>query len=340
MASSVSSAPRRTVSLLATPNGSTFEIGMVTAVFGRYIPGMMERHYELLICGEDGGVVDLGSGARLTTPHGLDVLASAGTVIVPSSHDHSTPPSPELVEALRLAHARGARIASTCTGAFTLAAAGLLDGRRATTHWKWAALLQERYPLVRVDPRPLYIDEGDVLTSAGSAASLDLCLHLVRKDLGAEAANALARRLVTQPHREGGQAQYIDVPVRAAEEDTGVARSMEWALGHLAEPMTVGTLARVARMSERSYLRHFARATGSAPMRWLTAQRVRASLPLLESSQAPVEEVSAAVGFESAVTFRHHFRQIMRTTPTAYRRGFRATQGEVGGDPGVVVAAS
>jgi AraC family transcriptional activator FtrA len=302
---------------------------MVTAVFGRYVPELMERHYELLICGEDGGVVELGAGARLTTPHGLDVLASAETVIVPSSHDQTTtPPTPALIEALRRAHGRGARVVSTCTGAFTLAAAGLLDGRRATTHWKWAAQLQEMYPRVTVDPRPLYVDEGDVLTSAGSAASLDLCLHLVRKDLGAEVANALARRLVTQPHREGGQAQYIDVPVRAADEDSGVARSMEWALEHLTEPLTVGALARVARMSERSYLRHFARATGSAPIRWLTEQRVRASLPLLEASEASVEEVSAAVGFESAVTFRHHFRQIMRTTPTAYRRGFRAGSGQ------------
>jgi AraC family transcriptional activator FtrA len=322
------------VSLLAAPNGSTFEIGMVTAVFGGYVPDLMERHYELLICGDDGGAVELGGGARLTTPHGLDVLAGAETVIVPSSHDVTAPPSPRLVEALRLAHGRGARVVSTCTGAFTLAAAGLLDGRRATTHWKWAGQLQEMYPLVTVDPKPLYVDEGDVLTSAGSAASLDLCLHLVRKDLGAELANTLARRLVAQPHREGGQAQYIDVPVHApAEEDGGgVGRSMEWALEHLTQPLSVAALARVARMSERSYLRHFARTTGSAPIRWLTEQRVRASLPLLETSEASVEEVSAAVGFESAVTFRHHFRQIMRTTPTAYRRGFRAaTLRAVGG---------
>ncbi|MGP4109904.1 helix-turn-helix domain-containing protein [Streptomyces sp. 4N509B] len=319
---------RHTVAVLATPNGSTFEIGVATAVFGRYVIDLMPPHYELLLCGEDGGVVDLGGGATLSTPHGLEALTRADTVIVPSVHEVEVPPSPALREALRAAHARGARMVSTCTGAFTLAAAGLLDGRRATTHWRWAPLLQERYPLVTVDPRPLYVDEGSVLTSAGSAASLDLCLHLVRRDLGAEVANALARRLVTQPHREGGQAQYIatPVPVQAADagDGEGVARSMDWALEHLTEPLTVATLARVARMSERSYLRHFSRVTGSAPIRWLTTQRVRASLPLLERGDASVEEVSSAVGFESAVTFRHHFRQVMRTTPTAYRRGFRS----------------
>jgi AraC family transcriptional activator FtrA len=317
---------RRTVSVLSAPNGSTFEIGMVTAVFGSYVPDLTAARYELLICAENGGVVDLGNGARLTTPHGLDALAGAETVIVPSQHDVTEAPSPELVAALQLAHSRGARVVSTCVGAFTLAAAGLLDGRRATTHWRYADRLQRLYPRVTVDPKPLYIDEGDVLTSAGSAASLDLCLHLVRKDYGAEAANTLARRLVTQPHREGGQAQYIEAPVPAGTDDGGsdIARSMDWALEHLTEPLTVAALARVARMSERSYLRHFARSTGSAPIRWLTAQRVRASLPLLEEGKASVEEVSAAVGFESPVTYRHHFRQIMRTTPTAYRRHFQA----------------
>jgi AraC family transcriptional regulator, transcriptional activator FtrA len=319
---------RRTVSVLSGPIGSTFQIGMVSAVFGSYLPDLTPSRYELLICAENGGEVDLGDGARLITRHGLDALASAETVIVPSSHEVTAAPSPGLVAALQLAHSRGARIVSICTGAFTLAAAGLLDGRRATTHWLYADQLQKLFPRVTVDPNPLYIDEGDVLTSAGSAASLDLCLHLVRKDFGAEAANTLARRLVTQPHREGGQAQYIEAPVPAGAggEDGGgdIARSMDWALEHLTEPLTVAALARVARMSERSFLRHFARSTGSAPIRWLTAQRVRASLPLLEEGRASVEEVSAAVGFESPVTYRHHFRQIMRTTPTAYRRHFLA----------------
>ncbi|MGD9483321.1 helix-turn-helix domain-containing protein [Streptomyces sp. TRM70308] len=318
-------APRRhRVAVLATATGATFEAGVVHAVFGSYLPDLSEDRYELLVCLERPGGLALPGGMTLTTPHGLDTLAGADTVIVPSSPDDALDPSPELVEALRFAHHRGARTVSTCTGAFALAGAGLLDGRRATTHWRHADRLQARYPRVDVDPNPLYVDEGDVLTSAGCAASLDLCLYLLRKDHGAEAANTLARRLVTQPHRDGGQAQYIETPLAAPPEDSGVADSMNWAVEHLAEPLTVAALARVARMSERSYLRHFARCTGTTPIRWLVSRRVRASLPLLETTTASVEQVAAAVGFESVVTYRHHFQHLMRTSPSAYRRVFRS----------------
>ncbi|GAA3360603.1 helix-turn-helix domain-containing protein [Saccharopolyspora gregorii] len=316
------SASAHRVAVLPTTGTAPFELGVISAVFGHYLPDLIPRHYDLAVCAEGSAAVPLAGGAVMSTPHGLTELATADTVIVTSRADPHEPPSAELVAALREAGARGARLVSTCTGAFALAAAGVLDERRATTHWRHADLLRTRYPRVEVDPAPLYVDEGDVLTGAGSAASLDLCLHLVRKDLGPALANTVARRLVIPPHREGGQAQYVETPVAGSSADDGVARSMEWALAHLAEPLTVEVLAGAAHMSERSYLRHFARATGSSPMRWLAAQRIGASLALLEKTKDPVDEVAEAVGFESVVTYRYHFSRIMRTSPTAYRRLF------------------
>ncbi|MFI7518498.1 transcriptional regulator FtrA [Micromonospora globbae] len=314
----------RTVAVLAYPGMSVFETGIVTEVFGLPRPELDVTWYDLRVCAERPGPVPVVGGASLHTPYGLDVLASAGTVIVPGVPDVTADPSPRVVAALRRAHRRGARITSICSGAFALAAAGLLDGRRATTHWRYADLLARRYPAVEVDPDVLYIDDGDVLTSAGSAAGLDLCVHLVRRDHGASVANAVARRLVIPPHRDGGQAQFVEAPVTADPDDDRIARSIAWALAHLAEPLTVARLARQAHMSTRTYLRHFSRATGTSPIRWLVAQRVRASLALLETTEAPVEEVAAAVGFDSPVTYRHHFGRAMRTSPSAYRRAFRA----------------
>jgi AraC family transcriptional activator FtrA len=233
-------------------------------------------------------------------------------------------PDPDVVAALRMAHDRGARVVSICSGAFALAATGLLDGRRATTHWQYAELLRRRHPHVEVDPKVLYVDDGDVLTGAGSAAGLDLCVHVVRKDFRAAIANAVARRLVIQPHRDGGQAQFIEAPVTGDRSDDRIARSMEWALEHLAEPLTVERLARQARMSQRTYLRHFARCAGTSPVRWVLAQRIRASLPLLEKTDASIERIAKTIGFDTAVTYRHHFGRAMRTSPTAYRRAFRS----------------
>ncbi|GAB2646819.1 helix-turn-helix domain-containing protein [Saccharopolyspora gloriosae] len=324
---------RHRVAVLPTTGTAPFELGVISAVFGHYLLDLIPSRYELTVCSEDPGAVPLDGGAVMSTPHGLDDLAAADTVIVTSRADPHEHPSAALVEALHSAHRRGARLVSTCTGAFALAAAGMLDGRRATTHWRYADLLRSRFPLVEVDPAPLYIDEEDVLTGAGSAASLDLCLHLVRKDLGADLANTVARRLVIPPHREGGQAQYVESPVAGSPENDGVARSMSWALEHLKEPLTVELMAGAAHMSERSYLRHFAHTTGSSPMRWLTSQRVRASLPLLEKTRDSVDEVAGTVGFESVVTYRYHFNRIMRTSPSAYRRMFHAPQTEPPAEP-------
>ncbi len=311
-----------TVSVLAYAGMSAFELGIVTEVFGLPRPEFDVPWYELAICAERAGPVPVIGGASLYTPNDLNAFAAAQTVIVPGVPDVAASPAAELIAALRLAHQRGARIVSICSGAFALAGAGLLDGRRATTHWQYAGLLRRRYPLVEVDPNVLYIDGRDVLTSAGSAAGLDLCLHLVRQDYGAAIANAVARRLVIQPHRDGGQAQFIERPLTASTGDDRIAQSMTWALEHLAEPITVRTLAQLAHVSERTYLRYFAHATGTSPIRWLISQRIQASLALLETTGTPIEKIASAVGFDTAVTYRHHFSQAMRTSPTAYRRAF------------------
>jgi AraC family transcriptional regulator, transcriptional activator FtrA len=322
---------KHSVSVLVYPGMSAFETGIVTEVFGLPRPEFERPWYELAVCAPSDAPVPMIGGATLTTPFGLDEFAAAGTVIVPGVANVHFDPPPAVLDALRTAHDRGARILSICSGAFALAAAGLLDGRRATTHWRYAELLQRRFPAVHVDPGVLYLADGDVWTSAGSAAGLDLCLHVVRADHGATIANAVARRLVVQPHRDGGQAQFIEAPMPgtangedgADRGDDRIARSVDWALAHLAEPLTVDALARQAHMSARTYLRHFTRTTGTSPIRWLIRQRVQASLALLESTDTPIEQIAAAVGFDTPVTYRHHFANTMRTSPSAYRQAFR-----------------
>ncbi|SDD71347.1 transcriptional regulator, AraC family with amidase-like domain [Actinokineospora iranica] len=309
------------MSVLAYEGMSAFELGIVTEVFGLPRPELDVDWYRLTLCAD--GPVRVVGGATLHADAGLAALADADTVIVPGVPDVRAEVAPALVAALRAAHARGARLVSICSGAFALAAAGLLDGRRATTHWRYADLLAARHPEVLVDPDVLYVDDGDVLTSAGSAAGIDLCVHLVRADHGATVANAVARRLVVPPHREGGQAQFIETPVPAPADDP-VSASMAWALANLATPLTVEALAHHAHLSPRTYLRRFKRASGTSPIRWLIARRVQASLALLESGDESVAEVAAAVGFDSPVTYRHHFTRAMRTSPSAYRRAFRA----------------
>lgn len=311
-----------TVTVLAYQGMSLFEIGIVTEVFGLPRPEIEAPWYDLAVCAERPGPVQVVGGATIDSRHGLDVFAAAETVIVPGVGDVRGESSPELIKALRLAHDRGARIVSICSGAFALAAAGLLDHRPAATHWRYADLLRRRHPLVRVDADVLYIDDGNVLTSAGSAAGLDLCLHLVRRDHGPSVANTVARRLVVPPHRAGGQAQFIEAAVSPGLDDDRITRSMTWALAHLDQAITVEVLARRAHMSTRTYLRHFARCSGTSPTRWLISQRIQASLPLLEKTAMPVEQIARTVGFPSPVTYRSHFSRAIRTSPTAYRRAF------------------
>jgi AraC family transcriptional activator FtrA len=311
------------VAVLAFDGMSGFETGIVAEVFGLPRPELDVTWYDFRLCARRPGRVRILGGGSLQVEHGLDVFAEARTVIVPGVGDVRGEIPVDLAEALRLAHRRGARIVSICSGAFALAAAGLLDGRRATTHWRYAALLRARFPRVQVDPDVLYIDEGDVLTSAGSAAGLDLCVHLVRQDYGPSIANAVARRLVVPPHRDGGQAQFIEAPVNEKLDDDRIERSMTWALNNLRQPVTVDELARRAHMSTRTYLRHFTRCTGTSPIRWLISQRIQASLALLETTNASVEEIASTVGFDSVVTYRHHFGRALSTSPSAYRRAFR-----------------
>jgi len=236
----------------------------------------------------------------------------------------SRPPRLETIDALRAAYDRGARLMSICIGAFVLASSGLLDGRRATTHWRWAERMQQRFPKVRVDPDVLYIDDGQILTAAGTAAGIDLGLHVVRLDYGAEVANQVARRIVMPPHRDGGQAQYIEAPVPDVDDDDPIRATMAWIVEHLDEDMTVESLASRAAMSPRSFMRHFKAATGATPLDWIVRQRLHLAQRLLETTDLPLEIVADRAGFGSAVTMRHHFAQRLQTSPQQYRRTFRA----------------
>lgn len=282
-------------------------------------------HYAFTLAGISAGPVRTSTGFDVLAQHGIDALAQADTVVVPGIAAHGDPATiSAAATAIARAHAAGTRVMSICTGAFVLAEAGLLDGRRATTHWSAAAELARRYPRVSVDPSVLYVDEGSVLTSAGVAAGLDLCLHVIRHDHGAALAAAFARRTVVAPHRDGGQAQFVQRPI---DEPGDAGRSLEptmaWALSRLHEPLDVTQLARHASMSRRSFARHFRLQAGTTPAQWMVEQRTRTAQALLESTDLPVEHVAARTGFGSAATLRAHFSRRLSTTPTAYRRAFR-----------------
>lgn len=305
---------------LAVAEGSMlFEAAAACEVFGTDHRELVDPWYSFRVCGSRQARV--GGWLRADTTHGLDALASAHTVIVPAQDDIEGDPPGELIDAVRAAHAAGARIVSLCTGAFVLAAAGLLDGRRATTHWAHAGLLAERYPKVAVDAGVLFTDEDGVLTSAGKAAGMDLCLHIVRTDHGATVANALARHLVVPPHRDGGQAQFIPAPVTHGR-DHPLADLLPWALDRLDQPLTVEDLARQAAMSSRNLARHFHAVTGTSPLRWLLSQRVRLAQELLESGDDSVEHIAARTGMGTSATLRRHFARVTGLPPEAYRRTF------------------
>jgi AraC family transcriptional regulator, transcriptional activator FtrA len=308
---------------LAPPGIAPFELGIVIEIFGLERPELdVPWWYELTVAAERPGPLPATAGGfGFFVEHGLEALETADTIVVPGWHGE---PSAAVIAALRAANERGARLVSICSGAFLIAATGLLDGGEAATHWRYASALAERHPEITVNADVLYVDADSVLTSAGSAAGIDLCLHIVRRDHGSRVANAVARRLVIPPHRDGGQAQLIEAPMPAHPDDDPIASVMTWALERLHEPLDLDALAGRAYMSVRTFTRRFRKATGTTPGRWLLEQRVRASLVLLETTDASVETVSGAVGFASAATFRHHFASIMHTSPTAYRRAFYA----------------
>jgi transcriptional regulator GlxA family with amidase domain len=302
-----------------------FELAAPCAIFGTNWSDLSDDWYELRVCSpSDGAPVDRWFAAA--TPYTYADLIRADTVIVPACHDDALQPPGELVDAIRLASRRGARVASICTGAFVLAAAGLLDGRRAATHWMHASTLARRYPRISVDSAALYVDEGDVLTSAGKSAGTDLCLHIVRKDYGATVANQVARRLVAPPHREGHQRQYAN-PIPDTASNDVVGDTMDWVLAHLDEPLTVEQLADRSGVSVRTLHRQLVARTGTKPLDWLNAQRVRRAQQLLETTDLPVERVATECGFGGAATLRRHFRQTLATTPDAYRRTFTTAAG-------------
>lgn len=314
----------RKVVAVAYDGLATFEFGVVVEVFGFPRPEI-DPWYTFSVCSVDRGPLRAIGGVQVVANKGLRALSTAGTIAIPGWRDVNERPPESLLMALRRAHRRGARLLSLCSGAFVLAAAGLLDGRRAATHWRHAQQLGRDYPCVRVDPDVLYVDDGQVLTAAGSAAGIDLCLHLVRRDFGAGVANNLARRLVVSPHRDGGQAQFIDRPMgRCSSPD--VARLMDWLRRNIHQRHSVAGMAARIHVSQRTLARRFREQAGTTPMRWLTSERVRRAQELLEATSDSMDEIAANCGFGSAQLLRFHFHRIAGTSPMAYRASFRGRQ--------------
>lgn len=311
------------IAIAVTPGLPLFELAVPCEVFGRSRQDFpVPWWYDVQLCAVQDGGVRTAEGLLFDGASGLSELSRADTVIVPACADTQDDPPAMLLEALRVAFDRGARIASICTGAFTLAAAGLLDGRRAATHWMHAGELKRRWPAVQVEPNVLYTEDGQILTSAGSAAGLDLCLHLVRRDHGTRIANTLARRLVIPPHREGGQAQYIEQPV-PVDSSPNLGPCLDWARAHLELPLTVEDLARRALMSPRTFARRFRETTGTTPLQWLCAERVRRAQDLLENTDDTIDRIADTCGLGSAHRLRTHFARINGVTPHEFRRTFR-----------------
>jgi transcriptional regulator GlxA family with amidase domain len=319
--------PRRhTVATVICHGVAPFEMAVPCEVFGIDRSELGVPWYRHRVCAAEPPPIRSSMGFTIDTPFGLDEVVKADTVVVPAwgPAQLDDDPPPALLEALRTAHRRGARILSVCSGAFVLAAAGLLDGRRATTHWMHAEALAARYPQVEVDADVLYVDNGDVMTSAGTAAGIDLCLHVVRLDFGAEIANAVARRMVVPPHREGGQAQFVEAPVTAGEPGSDrFAATLEYMLEHLDQPLSVEGMAERAAMSPRTFARRFRATTGTTPGQWLVRQRVLLAQRLLEITDDPVELIALRCGFGTAAGLRLHFRRVLATSPLVYRRTFR-----------------
>lgn len=299
----------------------TFEYGVAVELFALPRPEMGDDWYRFATAAVEAGDLKGLGGVRIVGDGGLELLQQASIIVAPGWRGMDELVPAPLVEALRAAHARGARLMSICSGVFVLAATGLLDGRRATTHWRYADALRERYPAIQVQPDVLYVDEGDLLTSAGSAAGIDLGLHLIRRDFGPEAANTVARRLVVPPHRDGGQAQFVQRPVPVAHEASRLGPILDRMRADLSRAHTIKALAEAAGMSERTFLRRFEAATGDTPARWLLAERMNRARDLLETSPAGIDQIAQAVGL-GAPALRHHFRRQFSTTPGAYRARF------------------
>jgi AraC family transcriptional regulator, transcriptional activator FtrA len=311
------------VAALAYDQLCTFEFGCVVELFALRRPELSVPWYEFAVCSAERRPLRAAGGVRISTRHGLKLLDRADTIIVPGWRDPRERPPEQLLRKVRAAYERGARLSSICSGVFVLAAAGVLDGKSATTHWRYAELLAQRYPNIRVQPNALYVDEGQVLTSAGSASGLDMLLHLVRRDHGPKVANQVAQRLVIPPHRDGDQAQYVPRPV-AADESGRLSRLLDWIRAHLTGSHSIASLSRRANMSPRTLLRRFKDATGVAPNEWIVRERVAAAREMLESGRVTLARVSERAGFGSHESFRRHFRLLVGVAPAAYQKRFRA----------------
>ena len=299
-------------------------------VFGSEFAASERLPLNLLVCTQAPGCLQTTAGFGIDVRHGLEALAQADLVVVPSWHESLQPPAQVLLAALRDAQQRGACIIGLCLGAFVLAEAGLLDGRPATTHWALAGVFATRYPQVRLQPEVLYVDDGDVLTSAGTAAGIDCCLHLLRREFGAEAASRVARRMVVAPQRQGGQAQYVDTPLPVSSPGHRLSAILAWVGEHLDQPHSLDTLATRAVMSRRTFTRHFRQATGTTVGHWLAGQRLALAQQQLETTQRPIEQIALDAGFGSAVSLRQHFAAALGTSPSRYRREFRLIEPSVG----------
>jgi len=312
----------RSVVALVGDTAAAFELGIVCQVFGldRSDDGLPV--FDFAVCGAVPGPVPTTSGFNLQVSHGLDRVAAADLVTIPAWPDLDAPLPDGVAEALRAAFDRGAILLSVCSGAFALAAAGLLDGRRATTHWQFADRLARRYPRIAVNRDVLYVDDGQLISSAGAAAGIDTCLHLIRREYGAATANALARRMVVPAHRAGGQAQYVEMPVPPSDHADDLSELIDWVRAHLDAPLTVELLAGRAHMSARTFARRFKAATGTTPHRWLLDQRLQRAEELLEGTNLTVDVVASRAGFGSGDTLRHHFSARRGVGPAEHRRAF------------------
>ncbi|HUB91663.1 MAG TPA: helix-turn-helix domain-containing protein [Dyella sp.] len=312
--------PPVNVAVVAFDRIRPFHLSVPCAVFGE---SAAEPLFQLRVCAAEPGELRTTNGFSIATRYGLRELANADVIVVPSWRDPREAAPEPLLAALRRAHKRSATLVGLCLGAFVLAEAGVLDGKLATTHWRWTELFKQRFPDVRLDPNVLYVDQGNVVTSAGTAAGIDCCLHVVRRQYGAEITNRIARTLVVPPHRQGSQAQYIEQPVLTQATDTPLTKTLNWAARHLDQTHTLDSLAARALMSRRSFTRHFRQHTGTTVGRWLLSQRLSLALRMLETTDQPIERIAEHAGFGTALSMRQHFGVAFNTTPSMYRREFR-----------------
>ncbi|MBI1919596.1 MAG: helix-turn-helix domain-containing protein [Geobacter sp.] len=315
----------KSIAIIAFNNISPFQLSVPCMVFGENRPDIDGPRFNLMICAAEDGELKTNAGFTIRTPYALQDMARADMVIVPSWRDAGEAPPPELLTALNAAYLRGATIVGLCMGAFVLAAAGLLDNRPATTHWLLTDELARRYPQIAVRPDVLYVDDGDVITSAGVAAGIDCCLHILRRLHGAEAAGRVARRMVVPPHRQGGQAQYIEKPIRGSAAEDRFSQSLEWVQRHLGEPHSIDSLAERFMMSRRTFTRRFRQVTGTTVGAWLLNQRLALAQRMLENTAKPIDLIAQEAGFGSEVSLRLHFNKVLKTTPSRYRREFRGS---------------